>query len=165
MENLKHPLWQNLFRPQTKMVTEVTSMWMKTPLFEKIPVRICRELVKVMHPRQYKKDEKIFNSGDIGTSVVLIRSGKVEIKAGDKLLAELQAGDFFGEVALIIDEPRTADAIATEDSELIFFLRSDLKEWTQRSPSNGAKFMLNISKVLAARLRHTNILMSLQNQV
>jgi len=95
---------------------------------------------------------------------VLIRSGGVEIKAGEKLLAELQSGDFFGEVALIIDEPRTADALATEDSELIFFLRSDLEEWIQRSPSNGAQFMLNIAKVLAARLRHTNILLSLQSK-
>jgi CRP/FNR family cyclic AMP-dependent transcriptional regulator len=162
MDNQKHPLWQNLFRPKGERITEVTSMWMKTPLFEKIPISKCRELVKDMHPRQYKKGEKIFNSGDIGTSVVLIRSGSIEIKAGDKLLAELQAGDFFGEVALIIDEPRTADAIAIEDSELIFFLRSDLEEWIQRSPSNGAQFMLNIAKVLAARLRHTNILMSLQ---
>ena len=163
MENQNHPLWQNLFRPNVDRVTEVTSMWMDTPLFEKIPARKCRELVKNMHPRQYKKGEKIFNSGDIGTSIVLIRSGGVEIKAGNKLLAELQAGDFFGEVALIIDEPRTADALATEDSELIFFLRSDLEEWTQRSPSNGAQFLLNIAKVLAARLRHTNILMSFQS--
>jgi len=52
MENQKHPLWQNLFRPQGERVNEVTSMWMETPLFEKIPVKICRELVKEMHPRQ-----------------------------------------------------------------------------------------------------------------
>ena len=163
MQNNKHPLWQNLFRPQADRISEVTELWMETPLFEDISRHKCRELVKDMHPRQYQKGEKVFNSGDIGASVVLIRNGGIEIKAGEKLLAELTEGDFFGEVALIIDEPRTADAIATEDSELIFFLRSDLEEWIQRSPSNGAKFMLNIAKVLAARLRHTNILMSLQN--
>lgn len=163
MENTKHPLWQNLFRPQGDRITEVTDLWMTTPLFENIPKHKCRELVKDMHPRQYEKGEKVFNSGDIGASVVLIRHGGVDIKAGEKLLAELREGDFFGEVALIIDEPRTADAVATEDSELIFFLRSDLEEWIQRSPTHGAQFMLNIAKVLAARLRHTNILMSLQN--
>jgi len=158
-----HPLWHNLFRPKEDRISEVTEMWMTTPLFEKISQRECRELVKTMHPRQYKKGEMVFNSGDIGASIVLIRSGAIEIKAAEKLLAELFAGDFFGEVALIIDEPRTADAIATEDSELIFFLRSDLDEWVKRSPRNGAQFMLNIATVLAARLRHTNILLSLQN--
>ena len=162
MESTKHPLWQNLFRSQGDRLTEVTKMWMDTPLFENISEHKCRELVNTMHPREYQTGEKVFNSGDIGTSVVLIRKGGIEIKAGEKLLAELQAGDFFGEVALVIDEPRTADAITCEESELIFFLRSDLEEWIQRSPRDGAQFMLNIAKVLAARLRHTNILMSLQ---
>jgi len=159
----QHPLWQNLFRHKEDRTSEVTEMWMSTPLFDKITKRECRDLVKTMHPRHYKKGEMVFNSGDIGASIVLIRSGGIEIKAAEKLLAELSAGDFFGEVALIIDEPRTADAIACEDSELIFFLRSDLEEWVKRSPKSGAQFMLNISTVLAARLRHTNILLSLQN--
>ncbi|MCW8934201.1 MAG: cyclic nucleotide-binding domain-containing protein [Gammaproteobacteria bacterium] len=159
----QHPLWQNLFRQKEDRTSEVTRMWMSTPLFDKISKRECRELVKTMHPRHYKQGEVVFSSGDIGASIVLIRSGGIEIKAAEKLLAELTAGDFFGEVALIIDEPRTADAIACEDSELIFFLRSDLEEWVKRSPKSGAQFMLNISTVLAARLRHTNILLSLQN--
>ena len=161
--NSKHPLWQNLFRPKEDRTSEVTDMWMTTPLFEKITKRECRDLVKTMHPCYYKKGEMVFSSGDIGASIVLIRSGGIEIKATEKLLAELVAGDFFGEVALIIDEPRTADAIASEDSELIFFLRTDLDEWVKRSPKSGAQFMLNIATVLAARLRHTNILLSLQN--
>ncbi|HED33361.1 MAG TPA: cyclic nucleotide-binding domain-containing protein [Gammaproteobacteria bacterium] len=161
--NSQHPLWHNLFRPKGNRISEVTDMWISTPLFEKISARECRELVKTMHPRHYAKGEIVFNSGDISASVILIRSGAIEINAPDKLLAELSVGDFFGEVALIIDEPRTADAIATEESELIFFLRSDLEEWVKRSPRSGAQFMLNIATVLAARLRHTNILLSLQN--
>lgn len=161
--NTQHPLWHNLFKNKTDRISEVTDMWMATPLFDKISARECRSLVKSMHPRHYKKGEAVFSSGEIGASIVLIRSGGIEIKASDKLLAELSAGDFFGEVALIIDEPRTADAIATEASELIFFLRSDLEEWVKRSPRSGAQFMLNIATVLAARLRHTNILLSFQN--
>lgn len=163
MENSKHPLWQNLFRRKDDRITEVTQMWLDTPLFEDISASRCRELVKDMHPRHYQAGEKVFNSGDVGTSVVLIRKGGIEIRAREKLLAELHEGDFFGEVALVIDEARTADAIATEDTELVFFLRSDLEEWIQRSPRDGAQFMLNIARVLAARLRHTNILLSLQS--
>jgi len=158
-----NPRWQNLFKPKPDRISEITEMWMATPLFDGINQGECKNLVKTMHPRHYKKGETIFNSGDIGSSVILIRSGSIEIVAADKLLAELVAGDFFGEIALIIDEPRTADAIAVEDTELIFFLRSDLQEWIKRSPKNGAQFMLNMSIVLAARLRHTNILLSLQD--
>ncbi len=161
--NSQHPLWHNLFRPEGNRISEIADMWLSTTIFEKISTRECRELVKTMHPRYYAKDEVVFSSGDISASVILIRSGEIEISAPDKLLAELSAGDFFGEVALIVDEPRTADAIATKESELIFFLRSDLEEWVKRSPRSGAQFMLNIATVLAARLRHTNILLSLQN--
>ncbi|MDH5472776.1 MAG: cyclic nucleotide-binding domain-containing protein [Gammaproteobacteria bacterium] len=162
MDKTNHPFWHNLFHRKADRIHEVTELWLATPLFEKISYNRCRELVSNMHPRAYKANEKVFNAGDIGESVVLIRHGKVEIRAGDKILAELTAGDFFGEIALVIDEPRTANAIATEDSELIFFLRSDLEEWIQRSPKDGALFMLNISRVLAARLKHTNLLLSLQ---
>jgi len=107
-----NPRWQNLFKPKPDRISEITEMWMATPLFDGINQGECRNLVKTMHPRHYKKGETIFNSGDIGSSVVLIRGGSIEIVAADKLLAELVAGDFFGEIALIIDEPRTADAIA-----------------------------------------------------
>lgn len=162
MDNTQHPFWHNLFHRKGDRIHEVTELWLSTPLFEKISYNRCRELVQNMHPRNYKANEKVFNAGDIGESVVLIRHGRVEIRAGDKILAELTEGDFFGEIALVIDEPRTANAVASEDSELIFFLRSDLEEWIQRSPKDGAQFMLNISRVLAARLKHTNLLLSLQ---
>jgi len=162
MSNSNHPFWRNLFRKNSDQTHEITEMWMQTPLFENIPYRRCRELVGNMHPREYRADETIFNAGDIGASVVLIRHGEVEIRTGDQILAELVSGDFFGEIALIIDEPRTAKAVATKNSELIFFLRSDLEEWIQRSPKDGAQFMLNISRILAARLKQTNQLISSQ---
>ena len=63
MENSKHPLWQNLFRPKDDRITEVTQMWMDTPLFENISANKCRELVRDMHPRHYQAGEKVFNSG------------------------------------------------------------------------------------------------------
>ena len=162
MSNTRHPFWHNLFHKKGDRIREVTELWLGTPLFENISYNRCRELVVNMHPRSYKTGEKIFNAGDIGESVVLIRHGRVEIRAGEKILAELAVGDFFGEIALVIDEPRTAQASALEESELVFFLRSDLEAWIQRSPPDGAQFMLNISRVLAARLKHTNLLLALQ---
>lgn len=162
MDNTNHPFWHNLFRKKSDQIHEITEMWMQTPLFENIPYRRCRELVSHMHPREYKVNEIVFNTGDIGASVVLIQHGKIDIKVEDKILAELVSGDFFGEIALVIDKPRTAQAIAITNSKLIFFLRSDLEEWIQRSPKEGAQIMLNISRVLAARLKHTNQLLSSQ---
>ena len=155
-----HPLWHNIFRHKDDKVTEVCNLWSETPLFKKIPKPYIRRLVKNMHPRFYKKNDSVFTTGDIGAGAVLIKSGEINIKAGDKILAVLKAGDFFGEVALVVDEQRTADAIANTDCELIFFLRPDLEEWLHSSPKPGAQLMINISRVLAGRLRHANDMLS-----
>lgn len=155
-----HPLWANLFRPKPDRLTETARQWKATPLFRDIPESQCRALVQEMHFRGFGPEEPVFRHGDLGAGAVLIRSGRVAVRAGDKTLAELEAGDFFGEVALVTEETRTADVVCTEDSELVFFLRANLEEWVDRSPEHGAQFMANLAKVLAGRLRHANALLS-----
>ncbi len=151
-----HPLWQNLFRRRPDRLTESTAMWRQTPLLEGISERKARQLVADMHFRRYVDGETIFRHGDAGAGAVLVYSGEVEIRAGDTLLAELKSGDFFGEVALVSEEPRTADAIARGNVELLFLMRAKLNEWVQRAPRNGGRFMSNLAHVLAGRLRRAN---------
>ncbi|MCK4709397.1 MAG: cyclic nucleotide-binding domain-containing protein [Gammaproteobacteria bacterium] len=155
-----HPLWENIFRNKDDKITEISKLWSATPLFKGISNSCVRRLVNNMHPRFYKANESVFTTGDIGAGAVLIKSGEIDIKAGDKILATLKTGDFFGEVALVVDEPRTADAVASTDCELIFFLRPDLEEWIHSSPKQGAQLISNISGVLAQRLRHANDLLA-----
>lgn len=159
MDKNEHPLWKNIFRHKDR-VTEVAKLWAETPLFIQISATSIHELVGHMHPRAYTKNEVVFKTGDIGAGAVLIKSGRVAIKAGEQTLALLEPGDFFGEVALVVDEPRTADAVAVEASELIFFLRPDLEEWIHNAPKQGAQLMINLSRVLAGRLRHANDMLS-----
>ena len=161
-KNNYHPLWKNIFRQKDDAITAVCRLWSATPLFNHIPDSYLHRLVKNMHPRFYKKGDTIFTTGDIGAGAVLIKSGEINIKAGEKVLALLQPGDFFGEVALVVDEPRTADAIASTDCELIFFLRPDLEEWVHNTPGQGAQLMANISRIIAGRLRHANDMLAEQ---
>jgi len=113
-----------------------------------------------MHPRYYKKGEAVFNQGELGAGAVLISSGKIIIKSADQVLAELEEGDFFGEVALVLDEPRTASAVASEDCELVFLIKQDVNEWINRTPRYGAVFMKNVAYLIATRLKKTNQLLS-----
>jgi CRP-like cAMP-binding protein len=151
-----HPLWHNFFRTGTDPHHVVADLWKKTPLFSNISWRRCLTLSRMMHMRQYSKGELIFKDGEIGLGVAMIVSGSVHVKTGGHLLAELRTGDFFGEIALVIDEPRTANVIAAEETELAFFLRPDLEEFIDQFPKHGAILTFNLSKVLARRLREAN---------
>ena len=162
--NEKHPLWNNIFRQKDDAITAVCRLWSETPLFEKIPNSSIHRLVKNMHPRFYNQGDIIFTTGDIGAGAVLIKSGEINIMAGEKVLARLQTGDFFGEVALVVDEARTADAIASTDCELIFFLRPDLEEWVHNSPKQGAQLLKNISRILAGRLSNANDMLAIKKE-
>lgn len=151
-----HPMWQNLFRSRPDRLTEATRLWRDTPLFEGIAERHARQLVAGMHHRSYADGEAVFRQGDAGAGVALVSAGGVVIQSGETLLAELSPGDFFGEVALVDDEPRTADALARGETELVFLMRPNLHEWVQRSPRSGSRFMTNLAHVLAGRLRRAN---------
>lgn len=150
------PLWFNFFRKSADPDHVLADLWKQTPLFNNISWRRCLTLSRMMHMRQYHKGELVFKDGEMGLGVAMIVSGSVHVKTGGHLLADLKAGDFFGEIALVIDEPRTANVIAVEDTKLAFFLRPDLEEFIDQFPKHGAILMFNLSKVLANRLREAN---------
>jgi CRP-like cAMP-binding protein len=91
----------------------------------------------------------------------VIESGRVDIVLHHNsekrlLLAELEAGEFFGEMALLGDTTRSATAVARERSELIGFFHPDLLEVINLHPQIGARIALGLAKTLADRLRYTN---------
>ena len=88
----------------------------------------------------------------------VILDGKIEIKDPEtgSIFASLNSGDFFGELALLDEEPRSASAVCNEPSRLIGFFRSDLLTVIERYPKLGNKILLNLSRVLGERLRETN---------
>ncbi len=151
-----NPYWKNLFRKTQTRTERITGLWLETPLFKGIPARVCRQLVKRMHPRRYKAGEGIFNAGELGAGVVLIVSGEVSVQSRGKELARLHQGDFFGEVALVSDDPRTADAVADTECELVFLMRQEVEEWVRSSPRYGVILMTNVAHILAVRLRQMN---------
>ena len=161
MTNLLHPSWHNWFRPRPGLIEEIAGLWAATALFRDIPAREVRKLASSMQPRIYRSGEAVFEKGDLGAGAVLILSGEVSIRAGEVELARLGRGDFFGEVALVSDERRTARALAdAAETRLVFLMQAELEEWIDRSPRMGARFALNLASVLADRLRRTNDMVS-----
>src|SRR6185503_1368253 len=118
-------------------------------------------LQRVVHIRTYEAGEPVFLETEPGAGTYVIRSGRVDIVLKHKsenplILAQLESGDFFGEMALLGDTSRSATALARERAELIGFFHPDLIEIINLHPSTGAKISLGLARTLAERLRYTN---------
>jgi CRP-like cAMP-binding protein len=81
----------------------------------------------------------------------VVVKGGVEIRDGSQLIATQRVNDFFGELALFDQEPRSADAVCIEDTELLEIGGADLESLMERQPEIARE----IIRVLASRLRQT----------
>ena len=110
-------------------------------------------MAALMRPRPYAKDEVIYLRGDPGTAFYVIASGRVKIAltspdGKELILRRLSAGDFHGELALLDDEPRSADAIATEPSVLLVLQRDAFRQFLAEHPTVATKLLAKVSQYL-----------------
>jgi CRP-like cAMP-binding protein len=153
-------IWGNIFR-LSKRQESLAEILHKVPLFRELTPKELRILDGLVHIRTYQPGEAVFVESEPGAGMYVIKSGHVDIKLKHRseqplLLAELQTGDFFGEMALLGDSARSATAIARERSELIGFFHPDLQELMTLHPVIGAKIAFGLAHTLAERLRYTN---------
>lgn len=156
-----NPFWSNIFRSSGHKLT-LTYFLSTMPMFKKLDERELEFLENIVHVRNYEADETIFSEGDIGSGMYSIRSGQVQIFNRDEQGHEteqalLEAGDFFGEIALTASRPRCASARTTEPTVLIGLFRSDMLEAVRRHPAPSAKIMLGLNRVISDRLLQCNV--------
>lgn len=152
--------WTNIFKQNSGEIEVIAQYWQNTPLFKNIPTRHISTLAENMHIRKFQPNEIVFREGDQSAGALLVLEGQVEIMAKDIKLADLQKGDFFGEIALAENDKRTADARCTEPSRLVYFLKQDLEEWIEIEPRLGTIFLMNLASTLAKRLHQANLLLA-----
>ena len=102
--------------------------------------------------REFKAGEVIFAQGDAASELFVVKSGKVEIRLGDRVLDTVSDNNIFGEMALIDASPRSATAVAVTDAKLVPVGEKQFLFLVGRTPH----FALNVMRVLARRLRATN---------
>lgn len=153
-------IWGNIFRLGSRKES-LAEILQNIPLFHELTPKELRILERVVHTRTYEAGEPVFVETEPGAGMYVIRSGRVDVVLNYRsenplILAELQAGDFFGEMALLGDTSRSATALARQRSELIGFFHPDLIEIINLHPGMGAKISIGLAKTLADRLRYTN---------
>jgi CRP-like cAMP-binding protein len=127
------------------------------PIFAEVGEPDIEKLVHLATRKRYPKDGVVFFENEAGDSLFMIAEGRIKVTIlGDDgreiILSMLAAGDFFGEMALLDNDPRSATAIAAEDAELLCLNRGDFDGVLAQNPS----IMAGLIKVLTARLRHAN---------
>ncbi|MBI9074878.1 MAG: Crp/Fnr family transcriptional regulator [Desulfatibacillum sp.] len=130
------------------------------PMFRSLSPEDRAELAALLRIQKVKAGEVLFRKGSEGTTLYLIQSGAVKIvlpsRLGDEMIVTIfSEGDFFGEMALLDNMPRSADAIAIDPTVLLLLNRSDFLHFLQKS--DGA--IEAILSSLSMRLRRTDDLL------
>lgn len=107
------------------------------PLFSDLDPESFRQLLDRLVPRSLSGGEALFRQGDPGDSIFIVASGSVRVARGEKTLAELNEGEFFGEAAFFSREPRNADVVAAGAAEVLEIRRGDLEALMAKYPGVG----------------------------
>ncbi len=133
----------------------------KVNLFDTLSVNELEKIEKISRIEAFARDAVIFKEGDPGDRCYVITNGEVRISKfipniGEEALAVLKPGDYFGEMALIDNFPRSAHAIANADVALLAIGKTDLDKILIMDRELGYKLLWAFTKTLSKRLRETN---------
>ena len=135
-----------------------------SPLFDMLADLELAQVSELALPRRYSAGQVIFEEGELGDSVYVIVAGEVEVLhkegtgegAATRVLAELRAPEFFGEMSLVDKVYRSATVRARSDADLLQISSEELANFRKQYPDGYTLIVLNIARVLSARLREAN---------
>jgi CRP-like cAMP-binding protein len=138
-----------------------TSILKKIPLFEGLNTPQLEKVGAITAERIVESSERIFKEGDTGNEFYIITEGRVRISkhvpgVGEEALSILDPGAYFGEMALVDDTPRSADAIAHTRCKLRVIKRDELDGLMFTDKDIAYTLLWTFVRTLAVRLRDTN---------
>lgn len=127
------------------------------PLFASFPEEQLRALATVVSRRSASRGSIVIAAGDPTDSLYIILSGRLKVMMSDAegkevILSILSGGEFFGEMGLIDDAPRSASVVAIEPCELLVITRRDFK----RCMAESAEMAMAVMRGLVRRLREAD---------
>ena len=131
---------------------QVIALLKSTPVFANTSEKSLESMIKSAVEKTVSPGEKVVQQGQGGVGFYLILDGKAEVIKDGKKLAELESGNFFGELGVIDGQPRTADVVAITETKCWI-----LSQWAMKSIiANHPEVALSMLEELARRLRATD---------
>ena len=131
---------------------DVAAMLGKAPIFSGLTERQLRSLAKTTKVVAYPANARIVKQGEPGIGLYILLSGQAEVRQGNRALARLGAGQFFGEMTLLDEQPRSADVVALQPSECAVLSRWEFGGFAKGEPD----VLQGVLRETARRLRETN---------
>jgi CRP/FNR family transcriptional regulator, cyclic AMP receptor protein len=134
-----------------------TELLSRHPIFGQLPQKAIGQFAAYAARRRVVRGTTIFSKGDPGDSLIAVLDGCVRISVPtanghEVVLSIVQPGEIFGEMGLLDGQPRSADATAVYDSELMVIDRRDFVPFMRREPD----VPIQLNAILCGRLRRTN---------
>lgn len=141
-------------------LTGLVKMLGATPLFSGLDEKHLVRLARIGSEESFPRGETLFREGDHGDKFYLVLEGAVRISRqvpgmGEEALAVLRPGSAFGDLALIDDAPRSADAFVHESCRLFVVRKEDLEDLLFVDRDLAYDFLWQLVRILASRLRET----------
>src|SRR5580765_1437557 len=128
-------------------------MLAQVPLFAQLPPDELAELGTRVRRRRYTRGDTIFYEGDPGAFLCIVHAGRIKLSLtspeGREIIIDLLGpGNVFGELALLDGEPRSADAVATEGTDLLLLQRQDFLQFLEEHPRLSIALLAELSRRL-----------------
>jgi CRP/FNR family cyclic AMP-dependent transcriptional regulator len=135
-------------------MSELNAFLAEVPLFKGVPERALEIAAGVVQTRTFDAESVIFQEGDKGEALYILKEGlvklsKVDLEGHEKTLAILRPPEFFGEMALLGESSRSATAVTLKKARLLVLYQDDFQRLMASYPRIG----LNVTTTLAQRLR------------
>jgi len=132
----------------------------RVPLFASLKPALLDELAGKLTPRSYRRGEVIFHQDDPGSAMHIVKSGQVKIattspEGEEVIIAILKNSDFFGDLSLLDDKPRSANAVAMEATQTLMLRRGDFMDMLDQHHEMVGTVLTSLSE----RLRRTDQLL------
>lgn len=145
-------LWTSIGRKRER--GDIFDLLGRVPIFEGLSRGDLKAIERILHIRTYAKGEYIFREGDSGLGMYIVESGEVVVtsESTGMEITRLGEGEFFGEVAMFLDQPRTASAVAAAETVAWGFFQPDLLSLLETHPRLGVSVVIRLTRIVAERL-------------
>jgi len=129
----------------------------RVPIFKELRDDFIVRLTSVMHELQFPANHTIFRQGEEGRSLYIIMSGRVKVHIGDKQLAEVDQGKYFGEMAVFDTQPSSASVTTIEPCEFLELTQEQLYDAIEETPEIAVNIIRELSRLIRGLNENVNM--------